>query len=57
MTIVDGDGPSVVRFPDLSPRAYEHPVDRGALATLRTVPGFGEVLKAVAGFFPERGNG
>ncbi len=55
MTIVDGDGPSVVRFPDLSPRAYEHPVDRGALATLRTVPGFGEVLKAVAGFFHERG--
>lgn len=46
---------SRVRFPGISPRAYEHPVDRGALATLRTVPGFGAVLKAVAGAFTERG--
>ncbi|GAB2751348.1 M48 family metallopeptidase [Amycolatopsis magusensis] len=44
-----------IRFPGISPRAYEHPVDRGALATLRTIPGFAEVLKAVAGFFSERG--
>ncbi|PXY17874.1 Zn-dependent protease [Prauserella coralliicola] len=44
-----------VRFPGISPRAYEHPVDRGALATLRMAPGFAEVLKAMAGFFHERG--
>lgn len=46
---------SRVRFPGISPRAYEHPVDRGALATLRAVPGFAQVLKAVSGFYNERG--
>ena len=44
-----------VRFPGISPRAYEHPVDRGALATLRTVPGFAQVVKAISGFYSERG--
>jgi Zn-dependent protease with chaperone function len=44
-----------MRFPQISPRAYEHPVDRGALATLRMVPGFAEVLRALSGFFHERG--
>jgi Zn-dependent protease with chaperone function len=48
-------GPGRVRFPDISPRAYEHPADRGALATLRTAQGFGAVLKAVSGAFAERG--
>ena len=43
-----------VRFPGISPRAYEHPADRGALATLRTVPSFATVLKAIAGFWKER---
>jgi Zn-dependent protease with chaperone function len=43
-----------VRFPGISPRAYEHPADRGALATLRTVPSFASVLKAIAGFWKER---
>ncbi|HYH33227.1 MAG TPA: M48 family metallopeptidase [Pseudonocardia sp.] len=47
--------PGRVRFPRISPRAYEHPVDRGALATLRMAPGFAEVLRAVSGFFHERG--
>ncbi|MQA63642.1 MAG: M48 family metalloprotease [Actinophytocola sp.] len=42
-------------FPGISPRAYEHPVDRGALAALRAVPGFAQVLKVMAGFFSERG--
>lgn len=46
---------SRVRFPGISPRAYEHPADRGALATLRSVPGFPVVLRAVAGAFTERG--
>lgn len=46
---------SRVRFPGISPRAYEHPADRGALATLRSVPGFPAVLRAAAGAFTERG--
>ena len=44
-----------VRFPRISPRAYEHPADRGAMATLRAVPGVSDVLRGVAGLFPERG--
>jgi Zn-dependent protease with chaperone function len=44
-----------VRFPGISPRAYEHPADRGALAVLRAVPAVAPVLKAVAGAFTERG--
>ncbi|SDC66556.1 M48 family metallopeptidase [Actinokineospora iranica] len=44
-----------VRFPRISPRAYEHPADRGAMATLRAAPGVAEVLKAVSGLFAERG--
>jgi len=43
-----------VRFPGISPRAYEHPVDRGALTALRAVPSFGQVLKALFGFYSER---
>ncbi|HEY7593708.1 MAG TPA: M48 family metallopeptidase [Actinophytocola sp.] len=43
-----------VRFPGISPRAYEHPADRGAMATLRAVPGVDAVLKAVAGMWNER---
>ncbi|WP_328614618.1 M48 family metallopeptidase [Amycolatopsis sp. NBC_00355] len=46
---------NAVRFPGISPRACEHPVDRGALATLRAVPGFAQVVKAVSGFYNERG--
>src|ERR1041385_1328278 len=44
-----------VRFPRISPRAYEHPADRGALATLRALPGVSRVLRAVAGMWTERG--
>ncbi|OLR91509.1 M48 family metallopeptidase [Actinokineospora bangkokensis] len=44
-----------VRFARISPRAYEHPADRGAMAALRAVPGVGEVLKGAAGLFSERG--
>ncbi|WP_016700681.1 M48 family metallopeptidase [Actinoalloteichus spitiensis] len=43
-----------VRFPGISPRAYEHPADRGALATLRAVPPFAAVLRAVNGMTGER---
>ncbi|MBP2477123.1 Zn-dependent protease with chaperone function [Crossiella equi] len=42
------------RFPRISPRAYEHPADRGALATARAVPGFPAVLKAISGAVGER---
>ncbi|WP_375426599.1 M48 family metallopeptidase [uncultured Friedmanniella sp.] len=43
-----------IRFPDISPRAYEHPADRGALVALRAIPGFDAVLKAVLGAIGER---
>ncbi len=43
-----------IRFPDLSPRAYEHPADRGALVALRAIPGFDGVLKAISGAIGER---
>lgn len=35
--------------------AWEHPADRAALQTLRSVPGFDEVVKKVVGFLGERG--
>jgi Zn-dependent protease with chaperone function len=35
--------------------AWEHPADRAALNTLRSIPGFDEVVRKVAGFFGERG--
>jgi Zn-dependent protease with chaperone function len=47
-------GSTRVRFPGISPRAYEHPADRGAMAMLRAVPGIESVLKAVAGMWNER---
>ena len=31
----------------ISPRAWEHPADRAALNTLRSLPGFDEVLRKV----------
>lgn len=42
------------RFPDISPRAWEHPADRGALVALRAIPGFDHVLKAISGAIGER---
>ena len=46
--------PGRIRFPDLSPRAYEHPADRGALVALRKLKGFDTLLKALSGLFNER---
>lgn len=43
-----------MRFADLSPRAYEHPTDRGALVALRAIPGFDSVLKTISGAIGER---
>ena len=46
--------PGRIRFPDISPRAYEHPADRGALVALRAVPGFDSILKGLSGAIGER---
>src|SRR5437016_11081210 len=35
--------------------AWEHPADRAALQTLRSVPGFDEVVKKIYGLIGERG--
>jgi Zn-dependent protease with chaperone function len=43
-----------VRFPGISPRAYEHPADKGAMAALRSVPGVSNVLKTLNSLFNER---
>ncbi len=39
---------------DISSRAWEHPADRGALAALRELRGFDDVLKALSGLWNER---
>jgi Zn-dependent protease with chaperone function len=39
---------------DISPRAWEHPADRAALAALRKLPVFDEVLRTLFGFFGEK---
>jgi Zn-dependent protease with chaperone function len=38
----------------ISPRAWEHPADRGALAALRELRGFDDVLKSLSGLWNER---
>jgi len=43
-----------VRLPDLSPRAYEHPADRGALVALRSLSGFDTLVKSLFGRVSER---
>ena len=44
-----------VTLHQISSRAWEHPADRAALNTLRSIPGFDEVVRKIAGFFGERG--
>ncbi len=39
---------------DIHPSTWEHPADRAALAALRRIPAFDEVLKKVFGFFGEK---
>jgi Zn-dependent protease with chaperone function len=39
---------------DISPSAWEHPADRAALAALRRIPVFDEVLKKLFGFMGEK---
>ena len=44
-----------VPLTQISSRSWEHPADRAALNTLRSIPGFDEVVRKIAGFFGERG--
>jgi Zn-dependent protease with chaperone function len=39
---------------DIDPRTWEHPADRAALAALRRIPVFDEVLRRVFGLFGEK---
>jgi Zn-dependent protease with chaperone function len=39
---------------DIHPSAWEHPADRAALAALRRIPAFDEVLKKLFGIFGEK---
>src|SRR5438046_7075979 len=39
----------------IAPVSWEHPADRAALQTLRSVPWCDEVVKKIVGFFGERG--
>lgn len=39
----------------ISPRTWEHPADRAALALMQAVPGFDDALKKLVGAFGERG--
>jgi len=39
---------------DISSRSWEHPADRAALAALRRIPVFDQVLRSVFGFFGEK---
>jgi Zn-dependent protease with chaperone function len=39
---------------DIHPSSWEHPADRAALAALRRLPGFDEVLRKVFGIFGEK---
>ena len=39
---------------DIAPRAWEHPADRAALAALRKIPVFDDVLRKIFGFFGEK---
>lgn len=39
---------------DIGPDAWEHPADRAALAALRRIPAFDEVLRTLFGFFGEK---
>jgi len=43
-----------MRFPGISPRAYEHPADRAALVALRKVTGFDFVVRKLFGFVGDR---
>jgi Zn-dependent protease with chaperone function len=43
-----------VLLPGMSSRAFEHPADRTALTAMRSVPGFGQLLRVATGLLRER---
>lgn len=45
----------VTPLPQIASTAWEHPADRAALNTMRSLPGFDDVVRRIAGFFGERG--
>ena len=50
-----GEGPRARRIlTDIAPRSWEHPADRAALAALRRIPVFDDVLRKLFGFFGEK---
>ena len=50
----NGDTRSTRILADISSRAWEHSADRAALAALRKLPGFDQVLRALFGIFGEK---
>ncbi len=50
--VVDQDGRRLL--PDISSRAFEHPADRAALATMRGLTGFEQVVKVASSMLRER---
>ena len=42
-------------LPQIASTSWEHPADRAALNTMRSIPGFDEMVRRAAGFFGERG--
>lgn len=50
----DQDARATRILTDIAPRAWEHPADRAALAALRKVPVFDDVLRKLFGFFGEK---
>lgn len=47
--------PARRKLAEIDSRAWEHPADRAALAAMRAIPGFDEILKKLIGMFGERG--
>src|SRR5579875_737627 len=45
---------SRVVLTDISPLAYEHPADRAALSSLKTIRGFDQMLSWLSGLFRDR---
>jgi len=53
-TPVPSSGSTIVRFPEISPTAWEHPTDRAAMQALRSIPVFDTVVRKVIGAIGER---
>lgn len=50
----DGQAKARRILTDIAPRSWEHPADKAALAALRRIPVFDEVLRKLFGFFGEK---